>query len=103
MYNYMAVNLLFKHLGRLMAACVAVSGLMAAEHHGVVKSGGLPIPGVTITATQADKKTVPPTCARGAFSSPRLADGTWTMEFEFLFLTRLPPGFGFSPDAPPAD
>ena len=72
----MAANSLFKHLGRLMAACIAVSGLMAAEHHGAVKSGGLPIPGATVTATQSDKKIVTTTDDQGAYEFPELADGT---------------------------
>ena len=42
-------------LGRLVAVCLAVTGLLASEHHGVVKSGGLPIPGATVTATQGEK------------------------------------------------
>src|ERR1035437_7351846 len=103
LYNYMAGNLLFKHLGRLMAACVAVSGLMAAEHHGVVKSGGLPIPGVTITATQADKKTVTTTDDQGAYSFPELADGTWTIEVEMMGFARIARDVGIASDAPPAD
>ncbi|SPE33656.1 exported hypothetical protein [Candidatus Sulfopaludibacter sp. SbA6] len=44
--------------GRMIAASLAVSGVMAAEFHGTVKSGGLPFPGVTVTATLGDQKAV---------------------------------------------
>jgi len=99
----MAANPLSKHLGRLMAAWLAVSGLMAAEHHGAVKSGGLPIPGVTITATQGDKKMVTTTDDQGAYSFPELADGTWTIEVEMMGFARLTRDVGIASDAPPAD
>ena len=99
----MAANSLFKHLGRLMAACIAVSGLMAAEHHGAVKSGGLPIPGVTITATQGDKKMVTTSDDEGAYSFPELADGTWTIDVEMMGFGRLTRDLGIASDAPPAD
>jgi hypothetical protein len=86
-----------------MAACVAVSGLMAAEHHGAVKSGGLPIPGVTITATQGDKKIVTTTDDQGAYSFPELADGTWTIEVEMMGFAKLTRDVGIASDAPPAN
>src|ERR1035438_6571976 len=98
----MAGNLLFKHLWRLMAACVAVSGLMAAEHHGAVQSGGLPIPGATITATQGDKKIVTTSDDQGAYSFPELADGTWTIEVEMMGFASLTRDVGIASDAPPA-
>jgi hypothetical protein len=86
-----------------MAACVAVSGLMAAEHHGVVKSGGLTVPGATITATQGDKKMVTTTDDEGAYSFPELADGTWTIEVEMMGFAKLTRDVGIESDAPPAD
>ena len=99
----MAANLLSKHLGRLMVAWLAVSGLMAAEHHGAVRSGGLPIPGVTVTATQGDKKIVTTTDDQGAYSFPELADGTWTIEIEMMGFAKLTRDVGIASDAPPAD
>ena len=99
----MAANPLSKHLGRLLVAWLAVSGLPAAEHHGAVKSGGLPIPGVTVTATQGDKKIVTTTDDQGAYSFPELADGTWTIEIEMMGFARLTRDVGIASDAPPAD
>jgi hypothetical protein len=99
----MAANLLSKHLGRLMVAWLAVSGLMAAEHHGTVTSGGLPIPGATITATQGDKKTVTTTDDQGVYSFPELADGTWTIEVEMMGFARIARDVGIASDAPSDD
>ncbi len=72
-----------------MALVVAVCSLMAAEHHGVVKSGGLPVPGATVTVTQADKKAVTSTDERGVYSFPDLADGVWTIEIEMLGFKKI--------------
>ena len=40
---------------RLAATCTGICGLMASEYHGTVKTGGLPLAGVTITAGQGAK------------------------------------------------
>ena len=74
----MAANRIPNYLGRLMVACLAVTGLMASEYHGVVQSNGLPVPGATVTAVSGDK-TATTTDENGAFSFPELADGLWTI------------------------
>jgi hypothetical protein len=99
----MAANLLSKHLGRLIVVWIAVSGLMAAEHDGVVKSGGLAVPGATVTAIQGDKKIVTTTDDQGAYSFPELADGIWTIEVEMMGFAKLTREVGIESDAPPAD
>jgi hypothetical protein len=81
----------------LAAAC------MAAEYHGTVKTGGLPVPGVTVTAIQGDKKVVTTTDERGAFTFADLADGTWTIEAEMLGFATLTQEVGVAYDAPPAE
>src|SRR5436190_13213760 len=67
---------------RLAAALLSVLGLAAAEHHGLVKFAGLPVPGATITATQGDQKFVAISDLQGAYSFPDLADGVWSMQVE---------------------
>ena len=62
---------------------------MASEYHGTVTTSGLPVPGVTITATQADKKVVTTTDEHGHFAFAELADGTWMLEVETLGFARL--------------
>jgi hypothetical protein len=81
----MAANHLHTHLWRLLlVACITVTGLLASETHGVVKAGGLPVPGATVTAIQADKKVVTSTDDAGFYSFSELADGTWTISVEAL-------------------
>lgn len=60
------------------------SVLAASEHHGQVKFGGLPIPGVTVTAAQGDKKLVTISDSQGMYSFPDLPDGAWSFEIEML-------------------
>jgi len=55
-----------------------------SERHGIVKFGGLPLPGATVTASQDDKKFVTITDPQGAYSFPDLPDGTWTIEVDML-------------------
>jgi hypothetical protein len=81
----MAANRLYTHLWRLLlAACIVLTGLWASESHGTVKSGGLPVPGATVTATQGDKKVVTSTDDTGYYSFPELEDGVWTISVEAL-------------------
>jgi len=55
-------------------AGLALSSLAAAEHHGQVSFNGLPVPGVTVTATAGDKKFVAVTDQQGAYWFAELAD-----------------------------
>src|SRR5580704_15574643 len=85
----MAANRLYTHFWRLLlVACFTLTGLLASESHGVVKAGGLPVPGATVTATQGDKKVVTTTDDTGFYSFPDLPDGTWTLAVD---------AFGFAP------
>ena len=73
----------------LVICCFAATGLLAAEHHGSVKSAGLPVPGATVTAIQGDKKIITTTDEQGAYSFPDLEDGAWTFEVELPGFTNL--------------
>ncbi len=86
-----------------VVACLAVLGLAATEHKGVVVSGGLPLPGATITATQGDKKVVTVSDAHGLYSFADLADGVWNMQVEMLCFTPLKREIAVGPGAPPAE
>jgi hypothetical protein len=97
----MAANRLYTHLGRLLlAALITVTGLLASEHHGIVKSGGLPVPGATITAAQGDTKVVTTSDDTGFYSFPELADGVWTISVESLGFGRATKDVGVAADAP---
>jgi hypothetical protein len=86
--------------GPLLVACLAVGVLFASEHHGIVRSNGLPVPGATVTATLGDKKVVTTTDAQGAYSFSNLADGNWTIQIEMLGFAPLSRVVGIAPDAP---
>jgi hypothetical protein len=79
------------------AACTL---LPASEHHGVVKFGGLAVPGVTVTATQGDKKLVAITDPRGVYTFADLADGVWNLQVEMLCFATLKNEVAIAPNAP---
>ncbi len=96
----MAPNRILTHFGRLLAVWIAVAGLSAAEHHGTVKSGGLPVPGASITATKGDKKLYTTTDENGRYAFADLAEGSWTIEVEMLGFGKLSNEVGIAFDAP---
>ena len=89
-----------RYLCYAILACVAVFGLTAAEHHGQVKFGGLPVPGATVTATQGDKKLVAISDSQGDYSFPDLVDGVWTIEVEMLCFEPIKQDVAVAPGAP---
>jgi hypothetical protein len=68
----------------LALSLVDLSGQTASEHHGQVTFDGLPVPGATVTATQADKRFVAITDPRGVYVFTDLEDGVWTFHVEML-------------------
>ena len=95
----MAANRIPNYLGRLMVACLAVTGLMASEYHGVVQSNGLPVPGATVTAVSGDKKQATTTDENGAFSFPE-ADGLWTIQVDMLGFVKFSKEVAVAANAP---
>ncbi len=91
---------LWRLFGIPVLACLAVSLLMASEHHGQVTFGGLPLPGATVTATSGDKKLEAITDQNGIYSFPELADGIWTIKVEMLCFKPLEKEVAVAPDAP---
>ncbi len=88
------------HLKWLLAASLSVFCLLASEHHGWVKSDGLPVPGATVTITQGDKTFVTSTDDSGAYSFPNLADGIWTLRISMLGFGPISREIGVAPNAP---
>ena len=88
------------HLRRFAVACLVVTGVFASEHHGTVKSGVLPIPGATVTATQGDKKLLTTTDDKGVYAFADLADGVWTIQVEMLGFAKQSRDIGIAVDAP---
>jgi len=83
-----------------LAAYLSAACLLASEHHGWVKSGGVPVPGATITATQGDKSFVTSTDDLGAYSFPNLPDGIWTLRISMLGFAPVERDIGVAPEAP---
>ena len=80
----MSIGRLTKIL-RLVYALLWLGGcslLWGSEYHGQVTLGGAPVPGATVTATQAGKKMATVTDLQGNYTFADLADGTWTVQVE---------------------
>jgi hypothetical protein len=82
--------------------CLTAFTLAAAEHHGQVQFAGLPVPGATVTATQADKKQVAVTDPKGVYTFPDLPDGTWNFQVEMLCFSPIQREVIVAPGAPDA-
>ena len=72
----------------LLLAALSAAPSWAAEHSGQVTLGGVPVPGVKVTASQGDQKVTTSTNQDGTYRFPSLAEGTWAVRVEML---------GFSP------
>src|SRR5262249_34436427 len=81
---------------------LAVAGLHASEHRGVVKSNGLPVPGVTITATKGDKKAVTTTDENGNYAFANLEDGIWNFQLSMIGFAKSAKEIGVTPGGLPA-
>ncbi len=96
----MARNRLIPTFLRLAAAFAALSSVWASEHHGTVKSGGLPVPGATVTATNGDHKVVTTTDENGVYSFRDLPDGIWNIEISMLGFATAKKEIGVMASAP---
>lgn len=79
---------------------VAVGTLTASEHRGIVKFGGIPLPGATVTATQDDKKLTAITDQQGVYSFADLPDGVWSIQVEMLCFAPVTKEVAVAPNAP---
>src|SRR5215469_9520915 len=97
----MAAHRILNYFGRVLIYWLAVSALLASEHHGVVKANGMPIPGATITASEAGQKTqVTTTDDNGAYAFADLPEGIWTITVEMLGFAKLTREIGVASDSP---
>ncbi len=65
-----------------LALVLLAFSALAAEHKGQVQFGGLPVPGVAVTATLGDQAFTAVTDSQGAYVFPDLAEGTWKFHIE---------------------
>ena len=85
-----------------LIAWLAVAGLLASEHRGQVTFSGLPMPGATVTATQADKRQVAVTDQKGVYTFKDLTDGAWKFKVEMLCFSPIEREVVVVPGAPDA-
>lgn len=72
----------------LLTAILLPAGLLsAAQHGGIVRSAGQPVPGATVTATLADQKFVTATDENGNYVFQDLPPGAWKIEVEIFGFT----------------
>jgi trimeric autotransporter adhesin len=81
-------------------ALIALMTLAATEHHGQVKFGGLPLPGVTVTAAQGDKTLTAITDQVGIYSFADLPDGNWVLQVEKAGFSEVKQGVIVSDTSP---
>jgi hypothetical protein len=84
----------------ILAALAASTLAMASEYHGQVTLGGLPVPGVTVTATQAGKTNTAVTDSQGLYTFPDLPDGTWALQIEMTGFAKIKEEVTIAPNAP---
>ena len=77
-------------LALTVVVCLCPAGLLCQEpavsvrHSGVVRSAGQPIPGATVTATQAGRKLTTTTDETGMYRFENLAPGAGTLEVQMV-------------------
>jgi hypothetical protein len=76
--------------------------VLASEYRGVVDFGGVPVPGVTVKASQAGKTVTATTGDDGSYLLPDLADGNWTIEVDMTGFAPLKQDVVIAPTMPPA-
>ncbi len=79
---------------------LALFNLAAVEHHGRVMFNGLPVPGVTVIATQTGKRLTAVTDQQGAYAFPDLTEGIWTIRIEMLCFAPIEREVAVTPTAP---
>src|SRR5580658_8315923 len=71
------------HLTRLVLSILLSAALLtAAEYRGLATFSGLPLPGVTVTATLGDKTLTAVSDPQGVYSFADLPEGIWSIVAE---------------------
>ena len=93
----------FKVAVCLVVLAISLLGLhtfAASEHHGQVNFGGLPVPGVTVTAIRGEERIVAITDQQGIYTFADLEDGVWTFRVEMLGFATQTQEIKIAPDRP---
>ncbi len=84
----------------ILFLALGIAPLGGAEHHGVVRFGGIPVPGATVSATQGDKRFDTITGQMGEYSLPDLDDGVWMVQVKMSCFAPLERDIAVAPSAP---
>lgn len=84
-----------------LAVSFTVRVAAAAEYHGTVTFGGLPVPGATITATQGGMKFSVVSDLGGVYHFDGLPNGQWTIEVEMQGFATIHTQVNISAGTPP--
>lgn len=72
-------------VGRLIVClCLVLASqrLWAAEYHGRVRYGDVPVPGATVTLTQGSTELTTVTDSQGLYQFPNIPEGSWKISIE---------------------
>jgi hypothetical protein len=95
---------------RVAAACAILAALVGSVHHaraaaeysGQVTFGGLPVPGVTVSASSGERRLVTVTDEQGLFTLADVEDGVWTIRVEMLAFETITRDVTVASGSPPS-
>src|SRR5437868_7425872 len=94
---------LMRAASRLISTLVLCLRLAAFEHHGLVRFGGLPLPGAWVTATQGSKTIGTITDQQGAYAFADLPEGAWTIQVEMQCFATMKQEIKITANSPAAE
>src|SRR4051812_44824880 len=74
-------------MSRLLTIALVLTArvsVAAADHHGRVTFGAVPVPGATVTVVQGDQQRVTVTDQDGVYRIADIAEGVWTVRVEMV-------------------
>lgn len=80
-----------------LACGFGAHSLWAAEYHGQVRYGGVPVPGATVTLTQGSTELSAVTDSQGLYEFPKIAEGNWKIKIELRGFASLSGNVTISP------
>ena len=84
----------------VLALLVAAGPARATEYHGQVFFGAVPVPGATVTMTQAGTRASTVTDQQGLYEFRDLADGAWKIEIKMQGFSTLKGAVTVAPNSP---
>lgn len=93
-------NIIFRQIA-ILVCLVCTATAFASEYHGWISYGGVPVPGVTITASSNGNEFVTVTDQDGAYAFQDLADDVWTIEIEMTGFEKIRQDVAVSSNTPP--